>query len=347
MANHSIEHDNNQIFRLFHPKENDQLSQLSGYDLQDFIILLNDYYLTLRKQIGLKQTDTFGLELEFENAKRDKIESLLEKDSSLNDWIIKNDSSLCYGAEINSPILRDTKANWDNLNKVCDIVEPLASIEKKAGGHIHIGTQTIGDNVYSWIHFIKLWSVYENVLFRFFYGDHLTARSCINEYAEPLADKFWDDYNQMLVESPSLPILIYHVTHTRHQAVNFKRVNRHNCGEFWKNNTIEFRCPNGTLNPTVWQNNVNTLVKLLHYVKSSDFNDDIVEKRHSINQDEFNQLELYDEIFLDQALELSDMIFHNNLDKIYFLKQYLKSFEVNDRSEEYPKGKVFTKKKKW
>ena len=32
--------------------------------------------------------------------------------------------------------------------------------------------------------------------------------------------------------------------------------------------------------------------------------------------------ELLRNIYLEQAIELSDMIFDNNLDKIYFLKQY-------------------------
>lgn len=70
------------------------------------------------------------------------------------------------------------------------------------------------------------------------------------------------------------------------------------------------------------------------YCKSLKFNDDIVERRKRNNLNEYYSLEFYNEIFLDQALELSDLIFDNNLDKLYFLRQYLKSFEVcNKRSE--------------
>ena len=35
------------------------------------------------------------------------------------------------------------------------------------------------------------------------------------------------------------------------------------------------------------------------------------------------------DIYLDEALELCDLIFNNNFDKVYFLRQYLKSFEIN------------------
>ena len=38
-------------------------------------------------------------------------------------------------------------------------------------------------------------------------------------------------------------------------------------------------------------------------------------------------------IYVDDALEFVDLIFDNNMDKIYFLRQYLKSFEVSDEYE--------------
>lgn len=38
---------------------------------------------------------------------------------------------------------------------------------------------------------------------------------------------------------------------------------------------------------------------------------------------------LYDEINLKNALEFVDLVFDNNLDKVYFLRQYLKNFQDN------------------
>lgn len=103
-------------------------------------------------------------------------------------------------------------------------------------------------------------------------------------------------------------------------------------------NTIEFRSPNGTLEPVIWQNNINFFTKMLIYCKSGDFDEDIVEKRLEFNNQD---LYLYRQIFLTQALELTDLIFDNNLDKIYFLRQYLKSFEVSN--EPFTKAKRFIK----
>jgi len=127
---------------------------------------------------------------------------------------------------------------------------------------------------------------------------------------------------------------------------NFQNVFPYQAHSFTPNNTIEFRCPNGTLNPIIWQNNVNLFTKLLLFCKEESYQPEVVEAREKINNHKYMKLEWYDEIYLQQALEFSDLIFSNNLDKIYFLKQYLKSFEVRNRKDHYPKSIVFTKDKK-
>ena len=65
-------------------------------------------------------------------------------------------------------------------------------------------------------------------------------------------------------------------------------------------------------------------------------------KRRRENIDKYSYLEWYEEIYLDQSLELADMLFDNNLDKIYFLRQYLKSFQTGRTKSN--KQKTFIKK---
>ena len=336
--------DDAPVFKFINPNGNDKLSEMSGLDLQDLIILIDDYYIQLRNQLGFEQCIKFGLELEFENAMKDRIDRQLREVFPNGDWITKHDGSLHNGAEINSPILRDTKINWENLSKVCSIVEPLASIDTKSGGHVHIGTQTLGSNKDSWLNFIKMWSVYENIIFRFVYGDFLTARPSMQKYAEPMTKDFQRDYEKLKAEHASLGTIINRISHKRYQAVNFNNVWQDNCNSFQTDNTIEFRCPNGSLDAAIWQNNVNLFVRMLCYCKSTSFNDDTVQHRHQLNLDRFAKLILYDEIYLEQALELCDMLFSNNFDKVYFLRQYLKSFKVCKNSNSYPKAHTLTKK---
>ena len=332
------------IFKYINPDNNDKLSEMNGLDLQYLLVLINGFFIKLRKGIGLDQYITFGLEIEFENVMREEIELILDN-TYLNDfWSIKGDSSLFNGAEINSPVLTDTYSNWNDLNKVCSIVEPLASIDTKSGGHVHIGTQILGNNRESWLNFIKMWSVYENIIYRFAYGDYLTARPRIMDFAEPMTKDFWHDYETSKKENENLNTIIARISHKRNQAVNFNNVSKYDRDYFSTGNTIEFRCPNGSLDPAIWQNNVNLFAKLLQYSDNTSFYDDTVQKRHNLNLDKYSELKFYNEIYLEQALELCDLIFTNNLDKIYFLKQYLKSFQTYKRNDLYPKAQVLTKK---
>lgn len=328
-----------EIIKYINPCANTRLSEMSGLDVQDLLSFIEEYYLNLRRELGFSSDITFGLELEFEKSNNDAIknelkELFLSKDK---EWIFVEDDSLFSGGEINSPILTDNEEAWNDLLKVCLAVEPHASIFKNSGGHIHVGTQVLGDKKESWLNFIKLWSIYENIIYRFSYGEYLTARPCISRYAKPMSTEFMEYYLNNNKDDEKLEDLLTMLTTDKNQAVNFKNVLIDKIGNFDIKNTIEFRCPNGTLNPIVWQNNVNLFVNLLKYSKSSSFNEDILEKRYLLNSDNFTDIDSYDEIYLDQAFELCDMIFDNNLDKLYFLKQYLKSFKVSNDRENFSK----------
>ena len=139
----------------------------------------------------------------------------------------------------------------------------------------------------------------------------------------------------------SLKDVIRTLDYGKYCAVNLNHVV--NPDRFITGNTIEFRCPNGTLDATIWQNNVNLFTKLLRYATSKDFDEDTINRRWEQIKDKFTDLRWYDEIYLSQALELCDLIFDNNLDKVYFLKQYLKSFATVDKR--IGKAKPFTLRK--
>ena len=328
------------IFKYLKPNENDRLSLLSGLDLQDLIILLDDYYLKLRKTLGFDESVTFGLEIEFEKAMLQRIKSQLQKNFN-SSWLVSHDVSLKKGGEVSTPILHDKAKEWNDVKKVCRIIKASSSIGENSRGHIHIGAHVLGNKPESWINFIKLWSVYENIIYRFSYGDFLTTRSSLMKYASPISKSLWDISKKSSTDE-KLSEIIYDIKDDKYNGVNFNHVKTSNRQNFALENTIEFRCPNGTLEPVVWQNNVNLFVNLLNYSKDIKFDNDRLEKRYAINTAKLYKIDMYDEIYLDQALELCDMIFNNNLDKIYFLRQYLKSFEIGTKDLE--KAKRFVKK---
>jgi len=318
------------IFKYFEKNNNDMLSNLTEDDLDNFFRYLKLYYLELRKVINLEQDDTFGLEIEYENSNNNIIE-----DNIKYNWFVKHDSSLFNGGEATSTTLFDSEKNWQDLNDVCTLISENSKFGVSAGGHIHIGAQALGSKYESWVSFIKLWSVYENVLFRYAYNDYLTERPRQLKYAAPIANELWlsskctskdkcvskEDhfkYYRLLDDLPQL----------RDQAVNFLNVK--DVYQTLDRNTLEFRCPNGTLNPIIWQNNVNVFSKLLNSCKHDKIDLEYIMYRQEKIKNIKNSLIAYRKIYIKQALELSDMIFDNNLDKIYFLRQYFKDFEVGN-----------------
>lgn len=339
----------NKIFEFIKSNDNSMLSQMSGNDIQDLIVLLNHYYIEYRDELGLDNDTTFGLELEFERVRKADVEKFLY-DIDFYSWDVKGDMSLRLGSEINTPILRDSPYSWESLKKVCDYVSKKAVINKRCGGHIHIGAHVIENKLDTFLNFIKLWSCYENIIYRFSCGDYLSSREGVLKYARPMASEYKNDYNTYCDLCENVFDLAYYLSCGKHKAINFDKMSRNmdSSDSFKKDNTIEFRCPNGTLNPIIWQNNVNVFVKMLYYSKSSKFDNDLLLERINKNNYIYNlnspeTLKIYNEIFIDQALEFCDIVFDNNLDKINFLKQYFKNFKVSKNIRSFTKAKRMTK----
>lgn len=335
-----IVEDTSPIFKFVKPEDNYLFSKMSGSDLLELINLLDNYYLELRSSLGFDKNISFGVEIEVEHAKENDIKRNLSRYLLSDEWQVKDDGSLTRGAEIISPILRDDEENWKDLWAACSILNSYSKIGNNAGGHVHIGAQILGNDTPAYLNLIKLWSVYENIIFRFSYGVFLKNRPRLAKYAEPMTKDFCRYYNKFKDENLNFQEMIKFLSRSRYHAINFCNVNCNYPNSIRKGNTIEFRCPNGSVNPVIWQNNINLFVKLLNYAKSEYYDDDIINKRHNLYLDKYAGLNWYNEIFLDEALEFCDLIYDNNFDKIYFLRQYLKSMETSDK---YIKTKTMTK----
>lgn len=327
----------NKIFKYINANGNDKFSEYSGLDLQELLLLIDNYYLTLRNHLNFDKRITFGLEIELEDTSLIYVERKLSQLNLKDNWEVEHDGSLNNGAEIISPILTDNYNNWMDLKNVCRKVFNIASVNENSGGHIHIGTQILGRNYQSWVNFCKLWSTYENIFYRFLYGEYLNARTSLKRYAPPVARKFKDV--DTIVGKVKDQIYLY--DKEKYEGCSFFHVKS---GKMCDRNTIEFRCPNSSKNPIIHQNNINLLVKSLSYCTTTSFNDDVISKRIISNRDYDLFLNTYNEIYLQQALELADLVFKNNKDKVYFLRQYLKSYEIaNPKIKRLQLSKNFTR----
>ena len=80
---------------------------------------------------------------------------------------------------------------------------------------------------------------------------------------------------------------------------------------------------NGTIDPIVVQNEINLFCSLLLSAKK-DIDIEYLDYRIEDLKNKRTSLEMYRNINLDDAIIFSDIIFDDDLDKDYFMKQYIK-----------------------
>ncbi len=323
---------------------NTAVSKLNCYDLVELLKMVESQELSLRSKLNLRDILTFGLEIEYQELAMLEIKDFIKKINKQydknNKWIIKWDDSVCYvkdidgarhvfGGELTSRILNDNSNVWSELKKICDTLKDKgAVVGNSSGGHIHFGKNIFEENVNYLLNFIKFWMIYEKLIYRFSYGDNIGPRKNILFMAHPLSLRLYkelknyskiNNYFELLGDLPM----------EKKIAVNF-----HVRDEINPKETVEFRCPNGTINPVIWQNNVNFFGKMLMYCSSDKFDEEFInyKLKHYCAAD--YDWSLYNEIYLGEALQLCDLVFDNDLDKLYFLKQYLKSFQLSYNEDE-------------
>ena len=303
--------------------ENEQFSKLRSTDLKDVLNFINHYKLSYRESLNLSSSRVFGVEIEFEDVPIYIVGSFLSSRLYLKDWKFVMDGSLDYGGEIISPILSDDKKTWLNLKEICTFLRKnKANTSKNAGGHIHVGYQNLNYDYESWLSFLKLYCLYENILFRFGYGDKINNRIDIYEYAQKIAGSLESDIRFYQERTDLEALISYLKTYQKICSLNLSGVSLDKDKHI--KNTIEFRFPNATVEEVIWQNNINTFIKMLTCVKNDNFDKEFLDYKIAYFKQKSDFL--YHEIDLESALEFVDLIFDNNLDKIYFLRQYLKDY---------------------
>lgn len=331
----------NNINNFINLNDNTLFSELKKNDLQELLLQIQKSYLTYRDKINIPDFLTFGIEIEYEGIISKFVNNFINKKHP--NWDSRKDMSLFIGGEIVSSPLTDNINTWKELKEICTYLKKRNAItSKNAGGHIHIGAQIFENDITKWQYFIKTYVVYESIIFRFCYGDKINGRKKILKYASPCG---YTLYRRLYIlnEAKKITELVNFFPSDKYLALNFSNVHFMKSWHFSKN-TIEFRTPNATDEEVIWQNNINMFAKLILSSIMKEIDIDFINyKIDNIDPESFNQKYLYNEIQLQNALEFADLIFDNNLDKIYFLKQYLKDFQNNYGSNTVIKAKRLIK----
>lgn len=308
----------------------DKLSELNKKSLDEYFDYLNKQQLYYRDSLSLQEFVTFGIEIEYEKFKRTKVDNYTIR--TLKKWHSDDDSTLKMGGEVTSPILTDSLTTWKELRKICSYLRKNKVYTKgNAGGHIHVGSHIMDADLESWRCFLKTYMIYENELVYFLNGEDKLARKSASEYAKLVSETYYrrlDDIN----EARDLSELYYAIILSKKNALSFfytKLKSTHR--DVY--NTVEFRSPNSSVNELIWQNNINTVTKLMLAARNKKIDEDFLDYKLEKEPDKFT--------LLPKALELADIIFDNDLDKMYFLKQYKKDFSFIEEKKEKTKVMSF------
>lgn len=240
------------------------------------------------EKLGLPNDFKFGIELEAYNVKINGKNGMYTGKSAefINNsgWHMatKAEESLVGkgGAELVSPILKDTPEDWKSIYKICEHMKKFpgnkgASVvaDDKCGLHIHFDSNCLTQNPDRLKNFLRLYAESEELIYKMcneknspirknainknFKGLNLISSLWRNGMASPTGKKLLKQIKNGTLKLSykkfgKLKMLAskYKLDERRYSGLNLTNIGNP------KKNTIEFRMANGTLDPEVIKQNV-------------------------------------------------------------------------------------------
>ncbi len=270
--------------------------------------------LFVKKIITPKIYIPFGLEIELEGVDYDNGKRVINHKIPKS-WEIKTDDSLDNkGIEIASGVIENTKENVIMLKKLSETLKYLGATFEHASLQINLDAYDLSDD--DILNLFKLYSVYENIVYRFSLGSDDKLRESILMYARPIQKMFYSKYYSNVRKVDQYRRFI----RTKTFGICLKTKTK---SDNDKIRVVEFRTPNGSDDYRLWLNYITFFSSLLSYVKRDCDTEFIDYKFEHLNFIPFHDMTKIDE---KNALELSDLIFRDEVDAGNFKEQY---FAVN------------------
>lgn len=263
--------------------------------------------MEFRSKLTLPHKANFGLELELDKVDLLEVRELVGRNIG-GDFSVKNDKSLTTGmnAEINTPVLRNSKATWELLKRMGELLKKINASYDRCSFQVNFDGSLL-PSVEDRVKFLKIYAMYEDIVYRFSKGEDLSYRDSLEEYASPII------------------LTLKGVLSINNDAVVEMFSNQKRYGICFKTkdcDLIEFRTPNMTDNICLWQNYVTFFYYLLNLVHSGKINMREVDE-YIGNYSRIYILENYEKEKEEKALQLSKKLFCNSTDRINFMHQYL------------------------
>lgn len=254
----------------------------------------------------------YGLEIETEGILYNEGKRILSHKID-SDWQIKTDNTLddC-GIEITSPVLKNDKETLIKLKKLAKTLSFLGARFEHASLQINLDFfyQTSTDIIY----LLKMFSIYQNVIYRFSMGTDDKIRNTAFDYAVPMGGLFRDKYNMTAKKESSYERFI----NNKSFSMSLKTLSRNRTDPI---KVVEFRTPNGTSDFYLWMNYLVFFSSFLNFVINQKYDKEYVD--YTFDRVKFaNSVEELVSIDEKRATQLAELIYTSEPEKTCFYNQY-------------------------
>lgn len=279
--------------------EKNNMSDILDIKLQNSPFVYRDI-LTVPRNVN------FGLELELDKIDPNRVYKLIRR-SFGSDWQIKTDASLTEGenAEIVSPVLQNNKQTWILLKKMGELLEKLSPDYDSCSLQVNFDGKLL-PTAEDKVRFLKLYAMYEDIIYHFSKGEDSEYRSSLEVYASPI----------ILTLKGVLPLgnraTIEMFSNNKRYGIVFKE----------NKDLIEFRTPNMTNNTVLWQNYFTFFYYFLAFsIRNRYSKEEVDQYIQSFSKTYI--LENYELEKRQKAYQLCKTIFPHSIDQIHFMHQYI------------------------
>ena len=276
--------------------------------MTDIISELDRRPFIYREVLGIPKKVNFGLELELDKIDPDEVYKLVRKEFG-SSWIVKEDKSLTKGenAEIVSPVLHNTKDTWILLKKMGELLERLNPNYDKCSFQVNFDGSIL-PRAEDKVRFLKLYAMYEDIVYRLSQGDRGSYRDSMEEYAAPII--LYLKGGLSISNEASINLL----SNQKRYGIAFKNKD--------SKDLIEFRSPNMSSNPIEWQNYINVFYYMLMAAAKPKYDKSEVD-RYVDHYYKCYILEDYEREKRDKAIQFAKVMLPGNTDKSNFFHQYM------------------------
>ena len=259
-----------------------------------------------RDSLELSPLTKFGLEIEMDHLSLNKINDIKDKYDNKKGYIVYEDTSLKNGGiELATRVMGNLPKNWIELKELSDYLKKKRPDFENSSLQVNLNCHMDYNEL---VFLLKLYAYYEDIIYRYSKGNDRVLRYGADIYAHSIREALKRTINFGKDEIDIVEAFL--------NSKTFGVALKDNCGK--ENlrsgiNLIEFRTPNGTLNPILWQNYVMLFQSMIDFVESGDW------YGYTFDIDKLSDRE-FD---LNKAIEFANIVFVSEKEKLLFLKQYI------------------------